>query len=105
MAVSGYESEGNILCEQDVGNLAPVLLLVDADVHQRAVEVLLGDFIERRWRPVRPCFSGTSAGSMRQLYDEGSRTFIPPGFPRRTPRCNQRSPAINSSCSTTKAVR
>jgi hypothetical protein len=56
-------------------------------------------------RAVRPCFSGTSAGSMRQLYDEGSRTFIPPGFPRRTPRCNQRSPAINSSCSTTKAVR
>ena len=53
MAVSGHESEGNILCEQDVGNLAAVLLLVDSDVHQRAVEVILGDFIERRRQPVR----------------------------------------------------
>ncbi len=53
MAVSGHESERNILCEQDVGNLAAVLLLVDADVHQRAVEILLGDFIERRRQPVR----------------------------------------------------
>ena len=44
MAVSGHESEGNVLFEQDVGNLAAVLFRVDADIHQRAVEVLLGDF-------------------------------------------------------------
>lgn len=42
VAVSGHECKGDILCEQDVCNLVAVLLFVDADVHERAVEVLFG---------------------------------------------------------------